>query len=67
MRLEIIPAIRRERSTTKVITITRDKVKLEEQAAKKRLLTSTQGGQVYKIGMIDVPTFYADFKAIQAG
>lgn len=67
VRLEIIPHTATNASTTKVVTIKRDAVELEEQAAKKRLLTLNDNGQVHKIGIIEVPTFYADFKAIQEG
>ena len=43
------------------ITIIRDKIKLEEQAAKKRLLhVETEQGQA-TIGVIDLPSFYRDF------
>ncbi len=66
VRLEIIPNSM-EDGTTRVITITRNTVKLEEQAAHKKLLTLQQGGQEHRIGIIGIPTFYADFKAIQQG
>ena len=64
--LEIIPH-NLEDGTTRVISITRNTVKLEEQAAQKKLLTLNQGGQEHRIGIIEIPTFYADFKAIQQG
>ncbi|MCZ6856249.1 MAG: carboxy terminal-processing peptidase [Gammaproteobacteria bacterium] len=54
-----------EHKTTKVIQITRSTVQLEEQAAQKKLLTLNRNGQEYKIGVIEVPTFYVDFKAVQ--
>lgn len=66
VRLEIIPHSL-EDGTTRVISITRNTVKLEEQAAQKKLLTLNQGGQDHRIGIIEIPTFYADFKAIQQG
>jgi len=66
VRLEIIPH-NLEDGTTRVISITRNTVKLEEQAAQKKLLTLNQGGQEHRIGIIEIPTFYADFKAIQQG
>ncbi len=52
---------------TRVISITRDTVQLEEQAAQKKLLTLNRGGQDFRLGIIEIPTFYADFKALQAG
>ncbi len=45
------------------IAIVRDKIKLEHQAAKKRVLdVKTALGQS-KIGVIDLPSFYIDFEA----
>jgi len=66
VRLEIEPSSG-EDSKSRVITITRNTVQLEEQSAQKKLLTLTQGGAAYKIGVIEIPTFYVDFKAIQEG
>jgi len=51
----------------KIITITRNTVKLEEQSAKKKLLTLVLDGEEHKVGVISLPTFYLDFKAIQNG
>ena len=42
-------------------------IQLEEQAAHKKVLTLQRGGQEHRIGIIEIPTFYADFKAIQRG
>ena len=51
----------------RIISITRDKVKLEEQAAQKKIVTTKVDGREYKIGVIDIPTFYIDFAAAQRG
>lgn len=51
----------------KEIKIVRDKVKLEEQAAKKEILEINNEGTPYKIGVIDIPAFYSDFEAQQRG
>jgi carboxyl-terminal processing protease len=66
VRLEVIPSDS-EDDTSRVISITRNTVKLEEQAAQKKLLTIDRNGQTQKIGVIEIPTFYVDFKAIQQG
>ncbi|MDH3643865.1 MAG: carboxy terminal-processing peptidase [Gammaproteobacteria bacterium] len=66
VRLEIIP-VTSDDDTSKTINITRNTVKLEESAAQKKLLTIERGGQTHKIGIIDIPQFYVDFKAIQQG
>ena len=67
VRLEIIPADAVDNHQTKVIKIVRDKVKLEEQAAKKEIIEIKRDVDTYKIGIIDVPAFYADFKGMHAG
>ncbi|MEE4283501.1 MAG: carboxy terminal-processing peptidase [Pseudomonadales bacterium] len=66
VRLEVIPSDSKD-EVSKVVAITRNTVKLEEQAAQAKLLTLEQGNQAYKIGIIDVPTFYVDFRAAQQG
>ncbi|MEQ8692825.1 MAG: carboxy terminal-processing peptidase [Pseudomonadales bacterium] len=66
VRLEIIPA-ESDDDTSEVIQITRNTVQLEEQAAQAKLLTLNDGVQDVRIGVIDVPTFYVDFKASQEG
>ena len=66
VRLEIIPNSTDDEST-KVIQITRNTVKLEEQAAQKQVLDLTLNGQSRRIGIVTVPTFYVDFKAVQQG
>jgi carboxyl-terminal processing protease len=66
VRLEIIP-VTSDDDTSKTISITRNTVKLEESAAQKKLLTLERNGQTHKIGIIDVPQFYVDFKAVQQG
>ncbi len=65
VRLEVIPAAAKDGSESKVIQITRNKVKLEEQSAKSEIIEIEQFGHTHKIGVIDVPTFYIDFKALQ--
>jgi len=67
VRLEIIPADAADSHQTKVVNITRDKVKLEEQAAKKQIIEVKRDAKTYKIGIINIPTFYADFKGMNDG
>lgn len=68
VRLEIIPATNAPNdNTSKIVAITREAVKLEEQAAKKSILNLKQDGHDYKLGVIDIPAFYLDFKAYRAG
>ena len=68
VRLEVIPASNAPNDqTSKVVSITREAVKLEEQAAKKSILNLKQDGRDYKLGIIEIPAFYLDFKAYRAG
>ena len=52
---------------TRVVEIVRNVVKLEDQAASKSSFTIEQHGRDYRIGVVVVPTFYMDFKALRAG
>ena len=63
VRLEVLT----EASESKVIAIKRDQVKLEDQAAQKAVLEVKDGDTTYKVGVIDIPAFYIDFKAARAG
>ncbi len=67
VRLQIIPADKKGIQNAKIVCIKRARVKLEEQAAHKKLVTITKNGHTYKIGIIDLPAFYLDFQALQAG
>ena len=67
VRLELIPQKAKDEHKTKTIQIVRNTVKLEEQAAKKEIIEVTENGKKQKIGVIDIPAFYIDFKAAQAG
>ncbi|MNJ09017.1 Tail-specific protease precursor [compost metagenome] len=68
VRLEVIPATNAPNDqTSKIVPITREAVKLEEQAAKKSVLKLKQDGRDYKLGIIEIPAFYLDFKAFRAG
>ena len=49
-------------STRKLITLTREEIKLEDRAAKSMIIETEEGN---KIGIIDLPSFYIDFNAYQ--
>jgi len=49
------------------IMITRDKVKLEEQAAQYQILDVNSGTKMNKVGVINLPAFYLDFDAKARG
>ncbi|KZZ20117.1 peptidase S41 [Oleiphilus sp. HI0081] len=67
VRLKVIPHTAKLDTDTIEIKIVRDKVKLEEQAAASSVLDIERDGKNHRIGVIDIPTFYADFKAMQEG
>jgi carboxyl-terminal processing protease len=66
VRLEIIPSDAADLKT-KVISIVRDEVKLEEQSAQKKIIEIPQGDKILKVGVIDIPTFYIDFQGRHDG
>jgi carboxyl-terminal processing protease len=67
VRLKVIPVGQELSSKPVVITLVRDKVILADQSAKKTVKTIQSGDKTFKIGIIDVPAFYADWKAMYAG
>lgn len=67
VRLKVIPVGQELSAKPVIITLVREKVILADQSAKKTVKTITSDGKTYKIGIIDVPAFYADFKAANAG
>ncbi len=67
VRLEVLPAKAKSADQHKVITIVRNKVKLEEQSAQKKVLEIPDGDKVHKVGVIDIPAFYIDFDAMRRG
>ena len=66
LELEIIPAKTEDLSDRKWVLLTREEVKLEEQAAKFLIVDAPQEEGNFKIGIIDLPAFYIDFNAWRA-
>lgn len=67
VRLNVIPVGDVSESNATVVSITRDTVKLEDQSAKKEVIELSHNGSNYKIGIINLPTFYFDFEAAARG
>ena len=66
IRLKVIPADADIQSEErKIVTLVRDEIKLEEQAAKGEILEVDTGADQYAIGVIDIPSFYLDFEALR--
>ncbi len=67
VKLRVIPANSAVGTPQKVIKITRDKIKIEDESATKKIVKIKKNGKDYKLGIIEVPSFYIDFKEYQSG
>ena len=63
--LRILPAGEESPETAKTIPIVRNKVLLKEQGASKHILELERDGRIFTFGVIDLPSFYLDFRAMQ--
>jgi len=63
VRLEVLPSEAPVSGQSKTISISRGEVKLEDQAAQSAVMTLGEGDDIFKVGVIHVPTFYLDFEA----
>ena len=62
VRLTIIPADAADPSVRRTVSLLRDEIKLEDQAAKAKIYDLPVGSdQVMRMGVIDLPSFYAAF------
>jgi carboxyl-terminal processing protease len=62
VRLDVLPAEAGTDGKHELVTIARQKVKLEEQAAKSSTIEVPDGDHTRRIGVITLPTFYQDFE-----
>ncbi|MDP3536906.1 MAG: carboxy terminal-processing peptidase [Halomonas sp.] len=67
VRLDVVPAQAVDMTRSQIVEITRDTVSLEDQAAKSEIVEVNRDGKPHRIGIINIPTFYVDFDAWQAG
>jgi carboxyl-terminal processing protease len=67
VRLQILRALDGIDAKPVEISLVRDKVKLEEQAAKKKVIEITNNGKPCRIGVITIPKFYTDFEGTRTG
>jgi len=67
VKLEVLPKNSGADSNTKIVSITRDTVKLEEQSAKAEVIEVVRDGKTKRFGVIDIPKFYIDFEAMYKG
>jgi carboxyl-terminal processing protease len=62
VRLDLLPADAGIDGEHVVVAINRQKIKLEEQAAKQRVIEVPDGDTVRRVGVISLPGFYEDFE-----
>ncbi len=67
VRLQILPSGAAPGSEEYALDLTRDKIKLEAQAAQKKTVTIDRDGRDWTIGVVEVPSFYMDYQAMIAG
>lgn len=67
VRLKVLSASAPEGASPTVVTLVRDKIKLEEQAAKSSVVDVMRDGTTQRFGVIDLPTFYLDSAAMSQG
>jgi carboxyl-terminal processing protease len=67
VRLDVLPADAGADATHRTISLVRDKISLEKQAASKTVLPVKVGDATRKVGVITLPAFYEDFEAKRKG
>ena len=67
VRLQVLPKGQAEGGASKTVTLVRNEIKLEEQAARSEILETTTDYGTFSIGLVNVPTFYTDFEGREKG
>ncbi len=67
VRLRILAHDAGPEGPAKEVSLVRNEIKLEEQAAQKSVIEIPAGSRTSRIGVIKIPTFYLDFDAVQRG
>ncbi len=65
--LEVLPKSNPPDGSYKIITLERNEIKLEEQAAQKEVLKARTDYGAFTIAVINIPTFYTDFEGRERG
>lgn len=66
VRLKVIPAGAKAEDV-RIVEIVREAVRLVDQSASKSILKVDRDGRERRIGVVVIPTFYADFRAMELG
>lgn len=64
VRLEVIPTGKNDRM---IYNIVREQIKLSDSEARGRIVERTRQGRSYRLGVIDLPSFYMDMEAARRG
>ncbi|WP_425391153.1 carboxy terminal-processing peptidase [Ekhidna sp.] len=67
VRLQILKASEGINALPDTLRLVRDKINLEQQAAKSEMIPITEGNTTYNLGVITVPSFYLNFEELRAG
>lgn len=67
VRLQLLPEDEGSTGRSKLVTLVRNEIKLEDQAAKKFVIKDLGGMGNIRIGVIDIPAFYRDFQGYSKG
>jgi carboxyl-terminal processing protease len=67
VRLQILPGSAGADGKTRQISLVRNEIKLEDQASKSYVIDGTGEDHGTKVGVIEVPAFYRDFRAEAEG
>lgn len=67
VRLEIMGKDNTVTDPRREVSLVRDTIKLEEQAAKKSIIEQTVNDKILRLGVIELPTYYMDSQAMLKG
>ncbi|WP_424961257.1 carboxy terminal-processing peptidase [Ekhidna sp.] len=67
VRLQILKASDGINALPDTLRLVREKINLEQQAAKSEMIPITEGNTTYNLGVITVPSFYLNFDELRAG
>ena len=67
VRLSVLPKSKGANATAREVVLVRDKIKLEEQAAKTSVIEDIDGLDGLRIGVLEIPAFYRDFRGASEG
>ncbi|PLY14325.1 MAG: tail-specific protease [Sedimenticola sp.] len=67
VRLQVLPEDEGEDGQSEILTLTRNEIKLEDQAAKSFVIDIPDSAGPIKVGVIELPAFYRDFRGYSEG